>query len=324
MAQLTLSDREEISRGIAEKLSQKEIAMRIGRDPSVVSRELRRNGGNDVYRAHAAEGHAEELRARPRYRKIDTNPVLKERVMSDLRKSWSPEQVAGRIRYDGGADDGGTTISHEALYQWIYALPKGELATSGIMLRTKRDKRKPRGRAGTKGSKIIGMRSIEDRPAGAAGRQVPGYWEGDLIIGKNCASAAATLVERVSRFTQIIALPKGRGSDEVCDALIERVNDLPSSLIKSVTWDQGVEMARHAAFTLATEVDVYFAHAHSPWERGTNENTNGLIREYLPKGTPITDDQRYLNAIAEELNNRPRRTLGWMTPVEKFAELLTA
>ena len=128
----------------------------------------------------------------------------------------------------------------------------------------------------------------------------------------------------MSRFTQIIALPKGRGSDEVCDALIERVNDLPSSLIKSVTWDQGVEMARHAAFTLATEVDVYFAHAHSPWERGTNENTNGLIREYLPKGTPITDDQRYLNAIAEELNNRPRRTLGWMTPVEKFAELLTA
>ena len=146
--------------------------MRIGRDPSVVSRELRRNGGNDVYRAHAAEGHAEELRARPRYRKIDTNPVLKERVMSDLRKSWSPEQVAGRIRYDGGADDGGTTISHEALYQWIYALPKGELATSGIMLRTKRDKRKPRGRAGTKGSKIIGMRSIEDRPAGR--RRPPG------------------------------------------------------------------------------------------------------------------------------------------------------
>jgi IS30 family transposase len=149
------------------------------------------------------------------------------------------------------------------------------------------------------------MRPVEDRPAGVAGRQVPGHWEGDLIIGKNCASAAATLVERVSRVTQIIALPEGRGSDEVCAALIGHVDDLPSSLIKSITWDQGAEMARHSALTLAAKVDVYFAHAHSPWERGTNENTNGLIREYLPKGTPITDDQRYLNAITEELNNRP-------------------
>jgi transposase, IS30 family len=298
--------------------------MRIGRDTSVVSREIQRNGGKGAYRAHAAEDRAKELRARPKYRKIDANPDLKERVMSGLRKSWSPEQVAGRIRYDGGAGDDGMTISHEALYQWIYALPKGELAKSGIILRTNREKRKPRGRPRTKGSKIIGMRSIEDRPAEVAGRQVPGHWEGDLIIGKNCASAAATLVERVSRFTQIIALPKGRGSDEVCDALIGQVDDLPSSLIKSITWDQGVEMARHSALTLATKVDVYFAHAHSPWERGTNENTNGLIREYLPKGTPITDDQRYLNAITEELNNRPRRMLGWMTPAEKFAELLTA
>jgi IS30 family transposase len=319
-----LCDREEISRGIAEKICQDDIAIRIGRDVSVVSREIQRNGGKDAYRAHAADDRAKELRARPKHRKIDANPCLKERVMSDLRKSWSPEQVAGRIRYDGGADDDGTTISHEALYQWIYALPKGGLARSGVMLRTKRETRKPRGRARTKGSKIIGMRSIDDRPAEVAGRQVPGHWEGDLIIGKNCASAAATLVERTSRFTQIIALPEGRGSDEVRDALVSAAGEMPSSLIKSITWDQGVEMARHAGFTLATEIDVYFAHAHSPWERGTNENTNGLIREYLPKGTAITDDQRYLNLIAEELNNRPRRMLGWMTPVEKFAELLAA
>ncbi|WP_312882665.1 IS30 family transposase [Streptosporangium album] len=212
----------------------------------------------------------------------------------------------------------------EAIYTWMYALPKGEPAVQGIQLRSGRTERKPRGHTKVPGARIVGMRSIDDRPEEVAGRQVPGHWEGDLIIGKAGKTAAGALVERTSRFTAIIALPDGRTSDAVCNALIDKVSDLPDRFLKSITWDQGSEMAKHAALTVDTELDVYFAHPHSPWERGINEKTNGLIREYLPKGTVIPDDSRILNEIADSLNSRPRRVLGYETPAEVMAELIAA
>ena len=220
-------------------------------------------------------------------------------------------------------DADGRTVSHEAIYRWIYALPKGELAKSAILLRSKRTQRKTRMPLGQRtGGRIIGMVSIDDRPEVAADRRVPGAWEGDLVIGKAGRTAAATLVERTSRFTIILGLPDGKNADALADTLIETVRGLPAQVRGSLTWDQGTEMARHAALTLATDLPVYFAHPHSPWERPTNENTNGLIREYLPKGIDITDHQPYLDAIADELNDRPRAILGFRTPREVFTKLL--
>jgi transposase, IS30 family len=321
---LTAEDREEISRCIALGLENKEIAAHIDRHDSVICREISRNGGRGAYRAIAAQTRAEVQRLRPKDRKLDVDPQLRERVHSDLRRGCSPDQIAGRLKYDHrcGHAVGMGSISHESIYTYIYALPKGELARMGIHLRTCREQRKPRGNPRSKGSKIIGMRSIEERPAEVEGRQVPGAWEGDLIIGKDGSSQAGTLVERKSRFLVIVPLPKSRKSEDVCDAVIDSVSDLPTELIKSITWDQGVEMAQHAALTLKTKIDVYFAHAHSPWERGTNENTNGLIREYLPKGTKIPGDRELLNSISSSLNDRPRRILGYRTPREVFAEML--
>ncbi|MFC5856212.1 IS30 family transposase, partial [Streptomyces chlorus] len=225
---------------------------------------------------------------------------------------------------EGSLPAGGETISHEAVYTWIYALPKGELARLGVMLPSRRTARGPRSRPdASRGARITGMRSIHDRPAEALGRQVPGHWEGDLIIGKNGASAAATLVDRSTRFCVILALPAGRNADSLSTVLTEQVLGMPELVRKSLTWDQGTEMGRHAALTLATGLDVYFADPHSPWQRPTNENTNGIIRRYLPKGTEITDHQPYLTAIAEEINNQPRRCLGYLTPQEAFQRALT-
>lgn len=320
---LTMADREEISRCLAVGLSNKEIAVHIDRNESVVCREIARNGGRERYRAHAAERRAEEERRRPKVRKLDSNPGLHRRVLSGLRVGWSPDQIAGRLKYDRSCGEVVDTVSHEAIYTWMYALPKGELGRLGVELRSGRERRKPRGRACTPGARIVGMRSIDDRPAEVADRQIPGHWEGDLVIGKNGASAAGTLVERKSRFTLIVPLPLGRTADAVCDAVIDTVKDMPSQLIKTITWDQGSEMARHATLSLKTDIDVYFAHPHSPWERGTNENTNGLIREYLPKGTKIPSDPELLNSISHSLNNRPRRILGYRTPAEVFVEMLS-
>ena len=321
---LTDVDREEISRGIAAGVEQKVIAVRIGRSPSVVCREIARHGGRARYRAARAAAAARRSRSRPKARRLDADPALRAQVTGLLRVGCSPDQAAGRLRYLGGGSHAGS-VSAEAIYTWIYALPKGELAAQGIMLRSGRAERKPRGRKKTPGARIVGMTSIDDRPAEVAGRQVPGHWEGDLVIGQAGKTAIGTLVERTSRYTELVALPKGK-KDAVttCDALISAVNGMPAHLLKSLTWDQGTEMAAHAVLTLATDVPVYFAHPHSPWERGTNENTNGLIREYFPKGTTITDDQAYLSAVAAELNNRPRRILGYRTPAEVFTELLTS
>ena len=325
---LTEADREEISRGIAQLLEGWVIARRIGRDPSVVSREIRRHGGRSGYRAVLAARAATRSRRRPKPRKLDASPVLRERVLGKLRAGCSPDQVAGRLRYEHAgqhAERVTGTVSHEAIYTWIYALPKGELAEQGILLRSGRTSRRRRGRASSPGARIVGMTSIDARPAEAADRAVPGHWEGDLVIGRAGRSAMATLVERTSRYTVPVALPAGRrDAATTCDALIDAVTGMPTELVKTLTWDQGSELAGHAAFTLATSVDVYFAHPHSPWERGTNENTNRLLREYFPKGTEITDDQTYLDLVARELNNRPRRILGYRTPAEVFADLLAS
>ena len=319
---LVLEDREDISRGLAKGLSNKDIAHSIGRDESVVCREIGRHGGRDAYRAWKADMAARESRERPKERKIDAEPELRERVTGDLRKGWSPEQISGRLCSERSRWESNMSVSHEAIYTWIYAQPKGELKKCDIVLRTGREQRKPRGRKKTPGAKIVGMKSIDDRPAEVAGRQVPGHWEGDLIIGKGGKSAMGTLVERVSRYFCPVALPGGHDADSVEEALFDAVKDLPAHLRKSLTWDQGTEMARHAALTVAADLPVYFAHAHSPWERGTNENTNGLIREYFPKGTEITGDIDYLWAVADSLNDRPRAILGFRKPTEVFAELL--
>jgi transposase, IS30 family len=319
---LTLEDREDISRGLAKGLDNKDIAASVRRDESVVSREIARHGGREAYRAWKAGAAARESRSRPKERKIDADPGLRERLAGDLKKGWSPEQVAGRLCYERHRGETDMSVSHETIYTWIYAQPKGELARTGIVLRTGREQRKPRGRKKTAGAKIVGMRSIDERPAGVTGRQVPGHWEGDLVIGKAGKSAMGTLVERVSRFLCPVALPHGHDADSVKDALFDAVKDLPAHLRRSLTWDQGTEMARHAALTLAADLPVYFAHAHSPWERGTNENTNGLIREYFPKGTEITGDMDYLWSVADSLNDRPRAILGFRKPSEVFAELM--
>src|SRR6187455_1575225 len=286
------------------------------------------HGVRERYRATRAARVAARARCRPKAHKLDADPVLRAQVIARLRAGHSPDQVAGRLRHEHSgqhAERVADTVSHEAIYTWIYALPKGELARQGILLRSGRTRRRPRGRSSSPGARIVGMTSIDARPAEASDRAVPGAWEGDLVIGKAGRSAMATLVERTSRYTVPVALPAGRRDAlTTCDALIAAVSGMPSQLVKTLTWDQGSEMAGHAAFTLATTVDVYFAHPHSPWERGTNENTNGLLREYFPKGTEITDDQAYLDLVARELNNRPRRILGYRTPAEVFTDLLAS
>lgn len=331
---LTMSDRADIAVGLKAGWTDRRIGADIGRDHTIVWRERRRNSTKTRgYRPVTADVNAEKRRARPQARKIDGNPVLEARVRADLKRSRTPRQIAGRLQLEASEpsvetmtkspDAEGATVSHEAVYRWIYALPKGELAKAGILLQSKRTKRKTRKPLGERtGGRIIGMVSIDDRPADATDRRVPGAWEGDLIVGKGGKSAVATLVERSSRFVIMLGLPEGKKAHGLADVLIDRVHDLPARMRGSLTWDQGTEMARHAALTVATDLPVYFAHPHSPWERPTNENTNGLIREYLPKGTELTSHQPYLDSIADELNDRPRKVLGFYTPREVFNKLL--
>lgn len=329
---LTLAEREEIALAHARGEGIRSISRLTGRDASIISRELARNTSTRGYRATTAHQRARTRRRRPQQRRMETDPLLRERVVADLGRGRTPRQIAGRLKLEaddatvkpmeGSIPAGGERISHEALYTWIYALPKGELARLGVMLPSARHKRRPRRKNGLSGGRIVGMRSISERPAEAEGRRVPGHWEGDLIVGKQGKSAAVTLVDRQSRFTMILALPQGRSAEHVADVLIEHVAGLPELVRKSLTWDQGTEMGRHAAVTVAADLPVFFADPHSPWQRPTNENTNRLIREYLPKGTDIVQHQPYLTAIAEELNTRPRACLGFYTPQEVFHKLL--
>lgn len=299
---VSFEDRAQIAVGIGQGLTDRAIAELIGRDRTVVWRERRRNSlRSGQYKPVTADTRARTRRARPQQRVIDADPVLSARVRADLGRSRTPRQIAGRLRVEANdasvetmvhsPDAQGRTVSHEAIYRWIYAHPKGELAREGILLRSRRTTRKRRRSPGERtGGRIVGMVSIDERPEDAALR-VPGAWEGDLIIGKGGKSAAATLVERHSRFVMILGLSEGKQADALADVLIDHVRDMPAHLRGSLTWDQGTEMARHAQLTVATDLPVYFAHPHSPWERPSNENTNGLIREYLPKGVEITTHQ---------------------------------
>ena len=323
-------DRAAIMAGVNVGLSKTRIAHLIGRSPSVVCREIARHTGPDgQYRAEEADKAARAARRRPKKRLLDCDEVLRDRVIADLSQGHTPRQISGRLReeacgtlpsMDTSPDAQGHTISHEAIYTWIYAHPKKTLIEHGICLPSRRWMRKKPPASGRK-PPIVGMRLIDERPD-ISDRKIPGNWEGDLIIGQDGASACATLVERTTRYLIIVALPLGRKADQVCDALTRRIQGLPDGAMRTLTWDQGREMARHQRLTHDTGVEVFFAHPHSPWERGTNENTNRLIRRYLPKGTPITSHQPYLDAIAYELNNCPRATLGYRTPTEAFNELI--
>lgn len=330
---LTEEDRAEIAVGVKAGWTLTKIAEGIGRCKSIVSREVRRNAtATGQYRPVHAGRAAAARRSRPQLHAVAADPVLLARVRADLRRSRTPRQIAGRLKLEacdasvelmtGSPAAGGKTVSHEAIYRWLYVLPKGELAAQGIMLPSRRTRRKPRKSAGERCARIVGMTSIDARPDEANDRRVPGWWEGDLIVGRGGKSAAATLVERTSRFTVILGLPDGKKATGLADVLIDHLEGLPGFMRQGLTWDQGTEMAEHASITVAADLPIYFAHPRSPWERPTNENTNGLIREYLPKGTEITSHQPYLDAIAHELNERPRACLGYYTPREKFEILL--
>jgi transposase, IS30 family len=327
-SRLTFEEREEIAWRRDRKEGVRVIARAIGRAPSTVSRELARNTSPSPrrYRAFQAHIRARERARRPRPRKLAPGSPVRAEVARLLAAGCSPQQAAGRLQleYPGEA---AMRVSHETIYQALFVQGKGslraELADAVRCGRARR--RRPRSRDGEQRGKLPGMISISARPAEAADRAVPGHWEGDLVIGKGQKSAVATLAERASRFCLIIALPYGRSADKVADALADRVLALPAALRRSLTWDQGREMADHAAFTLETGLPVYFADPHSPWQRGTNENTNGLIRYYLPRGTDLAlHTQADLDAIADKLNARPRKTLGYKTPAEALNDLLVA
>lgn len=320
---LTVEDRDDILRGICENLSDREIATRLGRNQSVISREITRNGGRDNYRVHAAQERYETLKSRPKERKLEANKRLHDAVAEKLRDDFSPEQISGRLKEDH-PDDPGMQVSHETIYQALFLQARGELRTQlKLALRTGRAQRVPRGSTRPKQARIAGMVNISERPADAQDRAVPGHWEGDLIIGKGGKSQVATLVERHSRLVMLARIPYDRCADRVAIILSQRIGDLPGQLRRSLTWDQGVEMADHAQFTVATNVPVFFCDPHSPWQRGSNENTNGLLRQYLPKGTDLSCyTQTELDEIAAKLNRRPRKTLGFKTPAEVLDKTL--
>jgi transposase, IS30 family len=325
---LTLQEREDIAYLRGHHLGVRQIAAWTGRHPSTVSRELRRNisGSPRRYRALSAHILAGERARRPRRRKLAAGSALRAEVAAGLRAGWSPGQIAGRLKRDHpGCPE--LQVSHETIYQALFVQGKGSLrAEVAAAVRCgKARRRRPRARAADTRGQIAGMINISERPAEAADRAVPGHWEGDLIIGAGTHSAVATLAERTTRFCLIIALPHGRTAEAVSQALAAHITTLPAALRRSLTWDCGKEMARHAAFTIATGVPVYFADPHSPWQRGTSENTNGLIRYYLPKGTDLSaHTQTQLDAIAHQLNTRPRRALSYATPAEALNDHLVA
>lgn len=320
---LSLSEREDIAAGIAAGLSVRAIAGSLGRAPSTVSRELGRNGGRQGYRASQAEKAAWERAARPKPCKLALNPVLREHVANGLRQRWSPEQITGWLKLEFPHDPE-LRVSHETIYLSLFVQSKGLLRRElSKELRTGRGVRRA-GRISVRGQgrgQIVDALHISERPGEAEDRAVPGHWEGDMVSGA-ANSHIATLVERSSRFVMLIKL-ENKTTDCVIAALTAKVQELPEQLRRSLTWDRGMEMAKHKHFTVDTGVQVYFCDPKSPWQRGTNENTNGLVRQYLPHGTNLRAyTQEQLDEIAASLNSRPRKTLGFMTPSTKLSEVL--
>jgi IS30 family transposase len=320
---LSIIEREEISRHIASGSSLRKIAGSLHRAPSSMSREIRRSVVHrKFYRAIFAHGQSNRIRHKLRKnRKLDNNIPLREIVLSYLTKNWSPEQIASRLNilYP---EDMNMHISHETIYSYLYVLPRGELKReiTACLRRHHKCRRVRKGRH--KCGPIQDYLSIEERPAEVADRIIPGHWEGDLVVGKLCTSAIGTLVERTTRMTFLVKL-ENKYARHVRKAFAEEFKQLPDGLKKTLTYDQGIEMAEHKLFTQETNISVYFAHPHSPWERGTNENTNALLRQYFPKGTDFSKiSKNKLKEVQDELNDRPRKVLGFYTPHEKFAELL--
>jgi IS30 family transposase len=373
---LSFAEREEIAILRAQGVGVRQVAGRLGRDPATISRELRRNaatrGGRLDYRASTAQWHADRRAGRPKLAKLAANDALRQYVQDRLvgrvtapdgaavpgpevrwigrrhgrrtdrrwARSWSPEQIANRLRVDFPHDES-MRISHEAIYQALYVQGRGALRRElTACLRTGRALRVPRARTRGRGKKFVTPEIlISERPAEAADRAVPGHWEGDLILGLG-SSAIGTLVERTTRFTMLLRLPRmeghgdeprikngpalaGHGAEAVRDAIADSIQTLPEQLRRSLTWDQGAEMAQHAQLRIDTGLQVFFCDPHSPWQRGTNENTNGLLRQYFPKGTDLSKHTRGdLDAVAAALNSRPRKTLGWKTPAEVLNDQL--
>jgi IS30 family transposase len=324
---LSAEERETIALEAAAGKGVREIARLIDRDPSTVSRELRRNLSvrrPRSYRPLLAQHKSEQRARRPKPSKLASNPRLHEVVQAKLTDKLSPEQIAVELRQEF-PDDPSMHVSHEAIYRSLYVQGRGELRRELTRcLRTGRAMRKPRRRTESRG-RIPDMVMISERPAEVEDRAVPGHWEGDLIIGANSRSAIGTLVERSTRFVILLYLPNGHGAEAVRDAVVAAMHELPEHLRRSLTWDQGIEMARHAEVTLAADLPVYFCDPASPWQRGSNENTNGLLRQYFAKGSDLsTFPKDYLDFVAAQLNRRPRKTLGWKRPAVALNELLLA
>ena len=323
---LSVGEREEIAVGLAAGESVRAIAGRLGRSPSTVSREVARNSrGRRQYRAMAAQGQAQWRARRPKTAKLAGDARLRDWVQGKLEDRWSPEQISVMLRREFPGDSG-MRVSHETIYQSIYVQGRGALRRElAVCLRTGRALRKPRRKEGERRGKIPGMVMISERPAEVADRAVPGHWEGDLIIGKEARSAIGTLVERSTRFVMLLHLPAGYGADQVAEAMTQAMSGLPDAIRRSLTWDQGAEMTGHAQIAAAADLDIYFCDPHSPWQRGTNENTNGLLRQYFPKSTDLSvHDTARLEEVAAQLNARPRKTLGWRTPAEALSQVLAA
>jgi IS30 family transposase len=326
---LSQREREEIAILHAQHLQAAEIGRRLGRHRSTIGRELARNCQRDRpdrYRASSAQAQSEARARRPKQAKLAGDRLLRGYVQEKLacRARWSPEQIARRLRVDF-PDDESMRVSHETIYQSLYVQGRGVLRRELVVcLRTGRAVRKPRRRAAARQSRQIPPElMISARPPEVADRAVPGHWEGDLIIGKDSGSAIGTLVERSTRFVMLLHLPGRHGAEQVRDAMTATITTLPAALRRSLTWDQGSEMTRHAEITIATGLQIYFCDPHSPWQRGSNENTNGLLRQYFPKATDLSQHTAaQLAETADALNGRPRKTLGWKTPAEALAEQL--
>jgi IS30 family transposase len=322
---LTLAEREEISRGMVAGQSLRSIAASLGRAPSTVSREVGRNGGRQRYRANQADQATWDRAHRPKICRLAENRALARKVAGKLRQLWSPEEIAGWLkrRYP---DDENRRVSHETIYKSLFIQARGALKKELLQhLRKTRGMRRSRHKTikGKGLGQITDTVSIRERPAEAEDRAVPGHWEGDLILGSN-NSQIATLVERRTRYVMLVKVDR-KDTETVINALIKHAHKLPRELYKSLTWDRGKEMADHKRFSLATDINVYFCDPQSPWQRGSNEQTNGLLRQYFPKGMDLSNvHQNRLNAVARQLNERPRKTLRYYSPAEKFDECVAS